>query len=35
MSLMSLLRGCGDSNMELGGGSMMGVVQISKEAGGV
>lgn len=32
---MSLTRGFGDSNTELGGGSMMGVVQIIKEAGTV
>ena len=30
---MSLLRGFGDSNVELGGGSMTGVVQINKEGG--
>lgn len=32
---MSLARGLGDSNVLLGGGSMMGVVQINKEAGTV
>ncbi len=32
---ISLLSGLGDSNVELGGGSMMGVVQINKEAGTV
>lgn len=31
----SLLTGLGDSNVELGGGSMMGVVQINKEEGTV
>lgn len=31
----SLHGGFGDSNVELGGGSMMGVVQINKEAGAV
>lgn len=35
MVLISLARGSGDSNVELGGGSMMGVVQINKEAGTV
>lgn len=30
---MSFPSGFGDSNVELGGGSMMGVVQINKEAG--
>lgn len=32
---MSLPGGFGDSNVELGRGSMMGVVQINKEAGTV
>ncbi len=32
---MSLASGSGVSNVELGGGSMMGVVQISREAGTV
>lgn len=32
---ISLPSGLGDSNVELGGGSMMGVVQINKEAGTV
>lgn len=31
----SVAGGLGDSNVELGGGSMMGVVQINKEAGTV
>lgn len=33
MLSMSLASGSGDSNVKLGGGSMMGVVQINKEAG--
>lgn len=32
---ISLPTGLGESNVELGGGSMMGVVQINKEAGTV
>lgn len=32
---ISLARGSGDSNVKLGGGSMMGVVQINKGAGTV
>lgn len=32
---VSLASGLGDSNVELGGGSMMGVVQINKDAGTV
>lgn len=35
ISLISCPTGLGDSNVELGGGSMMGVVQINKEAGTV
>lgn len=32
---LSLVIGSGDSNVELGGGSMMGVVEINKDAGTV